>query len=84
MSNNFDNVFAIIKQECEKQKSFAEISCFDRVALAAGIPLHKLPLYLSHLQDTGLIKYSMKEKYIYLTSLGHKRKVMETIEPAPL
>ncbi|MCD6013342.1 MAG: hypothetical protein K0Q79_3204 [Flavipsychrobacter sp.] len=43
---------------------------------------HKLPLYLSHLQDIGLIKYSMKDKFIYLTALGHKTAAIQPLAPA--
>jgi len=68
--SNFDNVFAAIKAECAKQQKFAELSCFDLIAARAGVPETKLSLYLGHLQQVGLIRYSLADKYIYLTALG--------------
>jgi hypothetical protein len=72
--SNFNKVFLAIKNRCESQKRLAEISCFEAVAEDAGVPINKLPMYLSHLQDIGLIKYSIREKYIYLTALGKKQE----------
>jgi len=70
--NNFNKVFLSIKKQCGKQKNLAEINNFDAIAKEAGVPADKLPLYLNHLQDIGLIKYSLADKFIYLTAFGKK------------
>ena len=74
--NNFNKVFLVVKSQCEKQKSFAELSNFDIIAKEANVPLDKLPVYLSHLQEIGLIKFSMTEKYIHLTSFGKRQQTL--------
>ncbi|MCW3124315.1 MAG: hypothetical protein JWQ38_3807 [Flavipsychrobacter sp.] len=74
--NNLDKVFSALKKQCERQKTFAELNNFDLVAKEAGISVDKLPAYLKHLQDIGLIKYSIEDNYIYLTRQGHERKTM--------
>jgi len=79
--NNFNKVFSVIKKQCETQKSMAEINSFETVAKEAGIPLDKLPQYLTHLQDIGLIKFSLKEKYIHLTSFGRKQHPLINVVP---
>lgn len=71
---NYNKLFNAIKTECEGQRSFAEISNFENIAKQAGLPLDKLPVYLNHLQDMGLIKYSIADRYIHLTSAGHKQQ----------
>jgi hypothetical protein len=71
--DSFDRVFFVVKKECEKQKKFAEVYPLDIIAKDCDIPLTKLGLYLGHLQDLGLLKYSIADKYVYLTSLGKKR-----------
>jgi hypothetical protein len=79
--NNFNKVFSVIKNQCEKQKSLAEISSFETVAKEAGVSMDRLPVYLNHLQDIGLIKYSVTDKYIYLTSLGQKQQSLINMRP---
>jgi hypothetical protein len=74
--NKFNSVFTAIKAECEKQKGLAEIHCFEKIALNAGVSILKLPDYLEHLQDSGLIRYSTAEKYIYLTVFGRKQETL--------
>jgi hypothetical protein len=71
--SSFNKVFSVIKRHCEKQKLLAEIRGFAAIAKEANVPIDKLPVYLDHLQDMGLIKYSVSEQYIYLTSLGKKQ-----------
>ena len=72
--SNFNNVFTAIKGQCGKQISFAEISCFETIAKEADVPISKLPLYLNHLQDVGLIKYSIMDKFIHLTPFGRTQE----------
>jgi len=74
--NSFNAVFMAIKNHCAGQKHIAEIDCFEQIAKEADIPLTRLPLYLDHLQNIGVIKYSLKEKYIYLTTFGMKQKTL--------
>jgi len=68
--NNFNKVFLAIKKHCEKQKLLAEINSLEAIAEEVNIPVSKLGLYLDYLQGLGLIKYSISENYIYLTSFG--------------
>jgi len=75
--NNFNKVFLVVKKHCEKQKKLAEVNCFITIAKEAEIPVGNLEVYLKHLQDIGLIKFSMTDKYdkyIYLTSFGKKQE----------
>ena len=72
--NNFNTVFLVVKKHCREQKKFAATNCFEIIAEEANVPLDKLPIYLDHLQGIGLIKYSMSEKFIYLTSFGKKHE----------
>ena len=71
-ANNFKKVFSIIKQHCGAQTNFAHDDCFKMVAKGAHVPLKKMDQYLGLLQDFGLIRYSMSEKYIELTPFGKK------------
>jgi predicted transcriptional regulator len=73
MKNNFNEVFLAVKSQCEKQKQFAEVSNFDAIAKQADVPLHSLEMYFKHLHDIGLVRYSMEEKYVYLTTLGRRQ-----------
>jgi len=70
--NNFNKVFLVIKKKCTAQQRFAEISCCPTIAKEAGVSNDRLPSYLAHLQDMGLIKYSIADNYIHLTAKGHK------------
>jgi len=80
LMNNFDKVFTVIKSQCARQTKFAEISNFEALAGEAGVDVTKLGLYLDHLQRICLIKYSIADKYIYLTPLGKKQdKVPEEV-----
>jgi len=74
--NNVDKVFSIIKRDIEKQRRFAEINDFENIAMGANVHVNLLPQYLAVLQDRGLIKYSLKDKYIHLTALGKKHKIV--------
>jgi predicted transcriptional regulator len=74
--NNFNKVFMVVRDQCQKQKKLAEVSCFEVIAKEASVPLNKLGIYLNHLQDMGLIKYSMADKYVYLTSFGKKHETL--------
>ena len=78
--SNFNKVFLVVKKKCTEQKNFAEINCFPTIAKEAGVPKDKLSLYLNHLQEIGLIKYSMDENYIYLTAQGHKQDNVDKVE----
>lgn len=75
--NDHQKVFNVIKTECEKQKHISQITCFEHIAVHAGIAPDKLPSYLDHLQDIGLIKYSATDRYIYLTTFGRKQRKFE-------
>ncbi|MCD6013769.1 MAG: hypothetical protein K0Q79_3631 [Flavipsychrobacter sp.] len=83
--NRFNEVFLAIKKQCFKQRHIAEIDCFEKVAKEAKIPLDKLHTYLKHLQDIGVIKYSVNDKYIYLTTFGRKQETLmrQIIENIP-
>ena len=70
--NDFNTVFLAVKKHIEKQKLLAEVNCLEIIAKDANVPIGKLPVYLDYLQEAGLIKYSMSEKFIYLTSFGKK------------
>jgi len=72
--NNFNKVFLAVRKHIEKQKLLAEINSLDTIAKEVNIPLDKLPIYLDYLQDLGLIKYSLEEKYIHLTEFGKKQE----------
>jgi len=72
--DDFDRVFFAVKKECGKQTKFAEVYSLEIIAKESKIPLNKLPLYLHHLQELGLIKYSVNDNYIYLTALGKKKE----------
>jgi hypothetical protein len=74
--SNFNKVFLVVKKRCLSQKHIAEISCFEAIAKETDIPVYKLPVYLSHLQDLGILKYSLEEKYIRLTSFGAKQMTL--------
>lgn len=74
--NYFNEVFLAIKKHCAKQKYIAEIDCFDKIAKETNIPLNRLPEYLDHLQNIGVIKYSLKDKHIHLTTFGEKQKTL--------
>lgn len=67
---NYEKVLLVIKMECENQKQLAEVDCFDDIAKKAEIPRQKLPVILNELQGKGFIKYSFKEKFVYLTKEG--------------
>ena len=79
--NNFNTVFLAVKRRCQKQQKIAEISCFEDIASDAKVPLAKLPLYLNHLQEIGLIKFSIADKYIYLTAFGNKQEKLVAESP---
>jgi hypothetical protein len=72
--SEFNRLFIVIKANCERQKSLAEISCFGKIANESGIPVEKLNFYLDKLQQLGLIRYSIPDQYIYLTAFGKKQK----------
>jgi hypothetical protein len=74
----FNRVFLVVKRHCGKQKNFAELHSFEDIARDANVPLNKLKKYLDHLQELGLIKYSMaaSDQYIYLTSLGKTQEAL--------
>jgi predicted transcriptional regulator len=72
--NDFNRVFMVIKKHCEKQKLIAEVNSLEVIAKDTKIPVDKLPLYLDYLQEAGLIKYSLTEKYIHLTTFGKKQE----------
>ena len=74
--SNFNAVFLAVKKQCENQKNFAEVHSFEAIAKDAKVPLDKLEIYLNHLQDMELIKFSMEEKYIHLTAFGKKQKAL--------
>jgi hypothetical protein len=76
--NNFNKVFLVVKRECEKQKHIAEITSIDLIAKETSIPVHKLSQYLDHLQQIGVIRYSIADKYIHLTTLGRKKDTVLT------
>ena len=78
MMNNFNNVFLAVKSQCEKQKRFAEVGSFEAIAKEANVPIGKLETYFKHLQDIGLIRYSMTERYVHLTSFGSKQEMLTT------
>ncbi len=70
--NTYNEVFMAVKRHCTQQKLIAEIDCFELIAKETGVPLSKLPSYLNHLQNIGMIKYSMEDRYIHLTTFGMK------------
>jgi hypothetical protein len=72
--NNFNRVFLAVKSQCGTQKRFAEVSNFEAIAKEANVPVGGLETYFKHLQDLGLIKYSMKERYVHLTTFGNKQE----------
>ncbi len=74
-ANNFKKVFSIIKHHCGDKTEFAHADCFKLVAKGAHVPLKQVDQYLGLLQDFGLIKYSMEEKYIQLTPFGKKLEI---------
>jgi predicted transcriptional regulator len=74
--NNFNKVFLVIKKHCQDQKRIAEIDCFEAIAREANVPMSRLPLYLHHLQEAGLIKYSIAQKYIHLTLFGKQHDTL--------
>ncbi len=74
-ANNFKKVFSIIKHNCGDKTRFVHDDCFKIVAKDAHVSLKKMDLYLSLLQDFGLVKYSMSEKYIELTPFGKKLEI---------
>ena len=75
--NTFNKVFLAIKEESGKMDKLTEINCVEEIAIKAGVPLADIGLYLSHLQEMGLIKFSIKDSYIYLTSFGRKHDTLE-------
>ncbi len=68
--SNFNKVFRAIKALSAKQRRMAELTSFDAIAKEAKVPLSSLEGYFKHLQDIGVIKYSMEERFVHLTSLG--------------
>lgn len=67
-----EKVLLAIKMECDRQKKLAEISCFDKIADRAQVSRHSLSIYLEELQERGYIKYSLTDKFIYLTRQGNE------------
>lgn len=74
--NNFNRVFLAVKNQCGKQKLLAEVDSFEAIAEEANVPVASLEDYFSHLQNLGLIKYSMKERYVHLTAFGKKQAML--------
>jgi predicted transcriptional regulator len=75
--NNFNKIFLLVRKSYDKQadkQKGAKVNCFDGVVKEANIPLDQLSTYLEYLQQSGLIKYSLQDKSIYLTSFGKKQK----------
>lgn len=80
--SNFNKVFLVVKRRCAAQKKLAEINCFSTIAVEAGVAENKLPLYLGHLQEMGLIKYSVADNYIHLTAKGNNQdNIGDIIKP---
>ncbi len=75
-AENFKKVLSIIKHHCGDSTSFSHEDCFSKVATDANVPLKQIQLYLDLLQDFGLVKYSMEEKFIELTPFGKKLDVV--------
>lgn len=65
-----EKVLLAIRMECDKQTKLTEVSCFDKIADKAELPRQSLSLYLSELQERGYIKYSVNEKFVYITKEG--------------
>ena len=72
---NFKKVLSTIKHHCGDNTSFSHEDCFKLVATDADVPFNEIDVYLSLLQDFGLVKYSMEEKYIELTPFGKRLDV---------
>ncbi len=72
---DFKKVLATIKHHCGGKTSFSHEDCFSVVARDANVPLDQIDLYLGLLQDFGLVKYSMTEKFIELTPFGEKLNI---------
>jgi len=79
--SKFEKAFLIIKRLSARQTKIAEISNFDVIAKELDVPVGRLGLYLDHLQEIGLIRYSAAEQYIYLTEKGRKTESVE-VKPA--
>ena len=74
--NNFDTVFAAVKEQCGKNDGIEGLKNFEQICKTAKIPLNRLDFYLNTLESVGLLKYSMDNEYIKLTPYGKmKRKV---------
>lgn len=67
-----EKVLLAISMECSRQRKLAEINCFDKIADKAQVPRQKLDIYLSELEEKGYIKYSLSERFIYITREGRK------------
>ena len=70
--NNFNTVFIIVKNCCEKGYTAPE--CFEKIAeeLRHHRQMNAPQQYLDALQDLGLIKYSTNSKSIALTDKGKR------------
>lgn len=71
--NKFNDVFLSIKKHCTNQKHIAEID-FETICKETHIPVDQLPMYLKQLKESGLINYSMEDRYIHLTPFGKKQE----------
>lgn len=70
--NSIDKVLFAIKAECGRQTRLAEVYCLERIAIRAGLRTELLMQYLDELQQKGLIEYSAKDCYIYMTREGKR------------
>jgi hypothetical protein len=76
--NNFNNIFLAIKKHCDKDGVLKAPDCFETIAKEVGVPVAKIDFFLNTLQELQLIKYSVSDHYIKLTSFGRKQERLFT------
>ena len=70
-----DKILFAINEECERQTTLAEVSCFDKIAGYAGVTRQRLHLYLNELQEQAYIRYSVHDEYVYITREGKQHLI---------
>ena len=68
--NNFDLVFSAVKDNCGESGIVDSIDCLEKIARSTKIPIARLDFYLNTLEAVGLIKYSMENHFVKLTTYG--------------